>query len=70
MMAAATAFTIIGKMGATASFSMSFVMTPEIYPTNLRYVIHSSPAYDIWVLIVFLRNRIPTSNKIENMHHT
>ena len=36
MMAAATAFTLIGKMAATAGFSVSYVFTPEIYPTNLR----------------------------------
>ena len=39
MMAAATAFTIIGKMGATAAFSCSFVLTPEMYPTNMRLAI-------------------------------
>ncbi|WAR14574.1 S22A3-like protein, partial [Mya arenaria] len=35
MMVAGTAFTLIGKMGITGAFSSAFVVTPELYPTNL-----------------------------------
>ncbi|KAL5003988.1 hypothetical protein ScPMuIL_017444 [Solemya velum] len=33
---ASTAFSLIGKFGASGSFSAEFCYTPELYPTNLR----------------------------------
>ncbi|KAL5004603.1 hypothetical protein ScPMuIL_018059 [Solemya velum] len=33
---AATAFSLIGKFGASGSFNAEFCYTPELYPTNLR----------------------------------
>ncbi|WAR12739.1 OCTL-like protein [Mya arenaria] len=36
MLMAGTAFTLVGKMGITGAFSSSYVVTPELYPTNLR----------------------------------
>lgn len=34
----ATGFSLIGKSSITGSFSTVFLYTPEIYPTNYRYV--------------------------------
>jgi len=36
MLVAGTVFTLIGKIGVTGAFSSAFVVTPELYPTNLR----------------------------------
>ena len=33
----ATTFSLIGKSAITGSFSLVFLYTPEIYPTNYRY---------------------------------
>ena len=35
---AATAFSLIGKMASSGTFSAVFLYTPEIYPTNYRYI--------------------------------
>lgn len=35
---ASVVFSFIGKFGITGSFSTIFLWTPELYPTNLRYV--------------------------------
>jgi len=32
-------FSFIGKFGITGSFGLIFLFTPELYPTNLRYVV-------------------------------
>ncbi|XP_060602443.1 organic anion transporter 3-like [Ruditapes philippinarum] len=36
MLAAGTAFILVGKMGITGAFSSAYVVTPELYPTNMR----------------------------------
>ncbi|XP_053381642.1 solute carrier family 22 member 7-like [Mercenaria mercenaria] len=36
LLATGTAFTLIGKMGITGAFSTVYLMTPELYPTNVR----------------------------------
>lgn len=38
MVTVSLVFTLIGKMAITGSFSTIFLFTPELYPTNLRYV--------------------------------
>ena len=38
MVIASLVFTLIGKMAITGSFSTIFLFTPELYPTNLRYI--------------------------------
>ena len=37
MLAAATAFILLGKIGDGISFNVLFLVSQELYPTNMRY---------------------------------
>ena len=45
MLVAGTVFTLVGKIGVTGAFSSAFVVTPELYPTNLRSTFFSLTFY-------------------------
>ena len=38
MLTAATAFMLLGKTGITMGYNTVYLTTPELYPTNMRYL--------------------------------
>ncbi|XP_052762014.1 solute carrier family 22 member 6-A-like [Mya arenaria] len=77
MMVAGTAFTLIGKMGITGAYNTLWVVTPELYPTNLRntgfgaawsYKIRWMPGaiYAVMcIFVVFLFAFVPETHGVE-----